>query len=278
MGDRGYIRVSSWFLIVLTYVDLSIRPMMGGILSHPADRWPGTLGKIAVFRDYPYFLPCLAAAMIPLSAFVFTSLFLKEVSLSMSLSKQTPTCFAQTLPSAVAHKRRKSEDQNSSSPRTEQGPASDPSDERPPPALRDLMTRRVLVPLVNYAFLAFIEQCCSVLLPLVYATSIPYGGLGLSSFTIGIIMSALGLIIGLSSAVVFPILSRKFGIYRLYRAALGCYLINIACFPAMNLLAKHAGHVNGYVWAILMVQLACTTMTVMSFGESLFIPSHRDRN
>ncbi|KIM84952.1 hypothetical protein PILCRDRAFT_817783 [Piloderma croceum F 1598] len=224
-------------------------PMLGGILSHPADRWPGTLGKIAVFRDYPYFLPCLAAAMIPLSAFVFTSLFMKE-----------------TLPSAVAHKRRKSEDQYSSSPRTEQGPASDPGDDQPPPALRDLMTRRVLVPLINYAFLAFIEQCCSVLLPLVYATSIPYGGLGLSSFTIGIIMSALGLIIGLSSAVFFPMLLRKFGIYRLYRAALGCYLINIASFPTMNLLAKHAGHVNGYVWAVLVVQIACTTMTVMSFA------------
>jgi hypothetical protein len=254
--------------------------MIGGTLSHPADRWPGTLGKISVFRDYPYFLPCLAAAMVPLSAFVFTMLFLKEVRLSMTLStsKQTLICFAQTLPSAVAHKRRKSENQNSSSPRTEQGPTYDPSNDQPPPTLRDLMTRRVLVPLINYAFLAFIEQCYSVLLPLVYATSIPYGGLGFSSFTIGIIMSALGLIIGLSSAVFFPILLRKFGIYRLYRIALGCYFINIASLPTMNLLAKHAGRVNGYVWAVLVVQLACTTMTTMGFGESLFISSHNDRN
>jgi hypothetical protein len=252
---------------------------MGGILSHPADRWPGTLGKIAVFRDYPYFLPCLAAAMIPLSAFVFTSLFLKEVKvIYITQWTDTDPVFAQTLPSAVAHKRKKSEDQNSSSPRIERGPASNPSDDQPPPALRDLMTRRVLVPLVNYAFLAFIEQCCSVLLPLVYATSIPYGGLGLSSFIIGIIMSAVGLFIGLSSAVFFPILLRKFGIYRLYRAALGCYLVIIASFPCMNLLAKHAGHVNGYVWVILVVQLACTAMAVMSFGESLFISSYHDRN
>jgi len=161
---------------------------------------------------------------------------------------------------------------------TEQGPASNNNDDQPPPPLRDLMTRRVLVPLINYAFLAFIEQCCSVLLPLVYATSIPYGGLGLSSFTIGIIMSALGLIIGLSSAVFFPMLLRKFGVYRLYRTALGCYFITIASLPTMNLLAKHAGRVNGYVWAVLVVQLACTTMTVMSFGESLFISSHNDRN
>jgi hypothetical protein len=174
------------------------------------------------------------------------------------------------LPSAVADRRRKGEKHT---PRPEQQLESDPNDDQPPPALRDLMTRRILVPLVNYAFLAFIEQCYSVLIPLVYATSIPYGGLGLSSTTIGIIMSALGLITGLSSAIFFPILSRKVGIYRLYRTALGCFFINIASFPVMNLLAKHAGHVNSYVWAILVVQVACTTFTAMSFGESLFISS-----
>jgi hypothetical protein len=53
--------------------------MIGGVLSHAADRWPNTLGRVAVFRAYPYFLPCLVAAMVPLSAFVITSLFLKEV-------------------------------------------------------------------------------------------------------------------------------------------------------------------------------------------------------
>ena len=130
------------------------------------------------------------------------------------------------------------------------------------------MTRRVLVPLINYAFLAFIEQCCSVLMPLMYATSIPYGGLGLSSFTIGIIMSALGVIIGVSSAIFFPRLSRKFGIYSIYRTAMGSYLITVASFPVMNLLARRAGCVTGYVWAVMVVQLACSTLSVMSFGES----------
>jgi hypothetical protein len=140
------------------------------------------------------------------------------------------------------------------------------------------MTRRVLVSLINYAFLAFTEQCCSVLLPLFYATSIPYGGLGLSSFTIGIIMSVLGLIVGLASTVFFPIMLRRFGIYRLYRISFAFFLVNVASFPAMNLLAKHAGHVNGYVWVILVVQLACAIAMTMSFGESSFISSHSHRH
>ena len=53
--------------------------MIGGVLSHPADRWPNTLGKISLFREYPYCLPCFVAAMVPLAGFFLTSLFLKEV-------------------------------------------------------------------------------------------------------------------------------------------------------------------------------------------------------
>jgi len=52
---------------------VTIGPMIGGVLSHPVDRWPEILGKIAVFCNHPYFLPCFAAAVVPLGAFVFTS-------------------------------------------------------------------------------------------------------------------------------------------------------------------------------------------------------------
>jgi hypothetical protein len=53
---------------------------MGGILSRPADSWPSTFGKLEFFQSYPYILPCVVAALVPLSGFVLTSLFLKEVS------------------------------------------------------------------------------------------------------------------------------------------------------------------------------------------------------
>jgi hypothetical protein len=84
MGYWRYIRVSFDRWPVLKYVDLGIRPIIGGVLSHPANKWPNTIGKIALFRNYPYFLPCLVAAMVPLSTFIFTLLFLKEVKLWLS--------------------------------------------------------------------------------------------------------------------------------------------------------------------------------------------------
>lgn len=37
-------------------------PILGGILEHPADKFPGIFGGIELFKTYPYLLPCLAGA------------------------------------------------------------------------------------------------------------------------------------------------------------------------------------------------------------------------
>ena len=65
--------------------------MIGGVFSRPAESWPHIFGNIALLSNYPYFLPCTIAAMIPLSAFVFTFLFLKEVSLDPMVLRMIPS-------------------------------------------------------------------------------------------------------------------------------------------------------------------------------------------
>jgi hypothetical protein len=60
---------------------IAFRPIVGGMLSHPAEKWPDTLGKIAFLHSHPYFLPCLVAALVPLGACIFTVVFMKEVSM-----------------------------------------------------------------------------------------------------------------------------------------------------------------------------------------------------
>ncbi len=52
---------------------------MGGILSNPATRWPRVFGKIQLFEDHPYLLPCLAAAVVAFLTFVIAFFGLKEV-------------------------------------------------------------------------------------------------------------------------------------------------------------------------------------------------------
>jgi hypothetical protein len=52
---------------------------MGGVLANAAAKWPDTLGKIELFRNYPYFLPCAVAANIALVSFPFAFVGLREV-------------------------------------------------------------------------------------------------------------------------------------------------------------------------------------------------------
>lgn len=55
------------------------RPIMGGVLSNPATRWPHVFGKIAFFKEHPYFLPCLVAATAAFFSFVIAFFGFKEV-------------------------------------------------------------------------------------------------------------------------------------------------------------------------------------------------------
>lgn len=54
-------------------------PLIGGTLANPATRYPDSLGKIALFRQFPYFLPCATAGALALTAFIFAFFGLKEV-------------------------------------------------------------------------------------------------------------------------------------------------------------------------------------------------------
>jgi hypothetical protein len=131
---------------------------------------------------------------------------------------------------------------------------------------RSLATHRVLITLANYAFTVFMESATSAILPLLYASPILYGGLGLSSFTIGIIMSISGILLGLSSILLFPYLSRKLGLTYLYRLGFAGFLAVQALYALMKVLAQKSGRVDGFVWAVLALQLFFNQLSVLAFS------------
>ena len=135
------------------------------------------------------------------------------------------------------------------------------------PTLRSLLVRRVIVSIVNYAFLAFIDQCLVVLQPLMYSSSISLGGLGFSSFTIGIILGVWGVINGIISIFAFPKILRRFGVRRLYIVAFASYLVCLAAFPIMSALAKRSGTADAKVWTVLIFQLTFNVLAYMGYGE-----------
>jgi hypothetical protein len=54
-------------------------PFMGGALARPHETFPKIFGT-PFWKEYPYFLPCLVAALWSFSAFLLALFFLKEVS------------------------------------------------------------------------------------------------------------------------------------------------------------------------------------------------------
>ncbi|KZP23886.1 MFS general substrate transporter, partial [Athelia psychrophila] len=250
--DSTNIATALSFIPLQYGLGMTFGPMIGGLLAHPAKHWPNTLGKIALLREHPYLLPCATAALVPLSAFIWASIFLKE-----------------TLPSAIARNKKKSQEGISLPPSEAQSEVDVALDE-PKVPFSALMNRTVLIPVVNYAFLVFVEQCSSALLPLVYASSIEAGGLGLDSFTIGLLMSGVGIGIGLSATLISPGVLRKLGPHNTYRTFFWCYLFMILSYPTMNFLARRAGGVDIFVWIVMAAQLSIITLTVMNY-TSMYI-------
>lgn len=135
--------------------------------------------------------------------------------------------------------------------------------------LRSLLIRRIVIAIICYAFLAFIDQCMVVLQPLMYSSSVSLGGLGFSSLTIGLIEGVWGIFNGLFSVFAFPRLVRIFGARSLFIASFSCYLVCFAAFPIMGVLSHKSGRVGGAVWAVLIVQLGAYMLAYMGYGEEI---------
>ncbi len=76
-GTIGYGDIA-YFLIGWMTIPWVLRPLIGGVLSRPQDRWPNAFSH-PFWAEFPYFLPCVGTATYTLLSFILTALFLKEV-------------------------------------------------------------------------------------------------------------------------------------------------------------------------------------------------------
>jgi hypothetical protein len=60
--------------------DCIYRPLIGGLLSSPATKWPSIFGRLGIFRDLPYFLPCAAAGVVAFAVYLIALVAFKEVN------------------------------------------------------------------------------------------------------------------------------------------------------------------------------------------------------
>ena len=262
-------------------------PIIGGVFSSPAVRWPNTLGKLAYLRDHPYFLPCFIPSVISLVAFLGALVGLKEVFI-LVFSFLLFSDYVQTLPSTILQqkheKEKKSRSRSTSSTSLLKdhdalhyraiedamwrcGGSLTESEIPQPLPLRDLLTPRVLAAVINHGITSFCDISVQVLVPLMWSTSLEHGGLGFTPYTIGLTLGIYGIVNVFIQVMLLGKLIRRFGPRNVFVYSFPAFLASLLCFPLEGYLARHTRGADWRVWTVIIVHLVMDSMKYYSYGK-----------
>jgi hypothetical protein len=139
-------------------------------------------------------------------------------------------------------------------------------DLKPRGILEILKSREIQVILANFGFLGFCDMGIYALTPLMWSTSVEHGGLGLSSYTIGLAMGWSGVVNALTQVLFLGKTIRRYGPRRVHIACFSSLLATLLYFPISNYFARRANAVDGKVWAIVIVSLATQGLRLGAYG------------
>ncbi|KAI6099653.1 major facilitator superfamily domain-containing protein [Pisolithus sp. B1] len=225
-------------------VGASIAPLFGGGLAKPHDRWP-ELFSGSFWVQYPYFLSSAVSASFTAFSFFIIALFLKE-----------------SLPS----KRRGKELQLERGSIGSQVDTPGGEDTSPIPIRTLLKTYSVMLPIANYGLLGLVDNGFFAFVPLFYATPVEIGGLGLTPFTIGVIMMVFSVGNGFFQVSFTARAIEHFGERRVFCSAVLAFFPIIATFPAMSWIVEVQKEVGLAIWVIISVQLLLWAVVDMAYA------------
>ncbi|RDB26103.1 Efflux pump azaL [Hypsizygus marmoreus] len=218
----------------------TLGPIMGGTLSRPHERFPDVF-RGNFWKEYPYFLPCIATSSFVFIAFAITWIFFKE-----TVPKRKPR-------------------QRVSHPESDYITEDIPLAHDEPVPLRQLLVYPIIISVSNYMSLAFLNISLNALLPLFFTMPVEIGGLGFEPATIGYIMGSYGAITGIFQAFYFAKVIRYLGERRIFVYGVSTFLPIFALFPIISLCAKRFG-VNAIVWICIAAMLIMMAFMDMAFG------------
>ena len=140
-----------------------------------------------------------------------------------------------------------------------------PSTDIVPLPMKDVLTRRVVIVILNYSLLALLDIALRALQPLFYTMHVQYGGLGFSPPVVGLCLAAFGVLSGLYQAFIFTSVYDQFGPKRIFVTSMLTFVPIFGLFPLMNLSARHGG-VNALTWAELSLQGILYVIMDMGFS------------
>jgi len=244
-------------LLMMTWAaGYALGPIIGGVLSRPQDRWPYVFSD-PFWDNYPYFLPCLVSVAFVCLSFVMVATYLEETVKFQPVLTNSDIIREGPLPGD-------SLDQH-------------PEDAQEPLPLRSVLTRPVLISVVNYAVLTLLETASMALIPLIWSTSVEFGGLNYSPASIGLWMSVYGCMDGIFQFTLAPRILGRFGVrYAFMTSVTACAVVYIM-FPFENLalrMRQADGGPNEVVSLLILLQLSSLCVRGMGFSAVfIFIAS-----
>ncbi|KAF8258683.1 major facilitator superfamily domain-containing protein [Lactarius quietus] len=227
----------------------TLGPFIGGVLSRPQDRWPNAFSH-PFWGEFPYFLPCLATSSFVVVTFILAVVFLEEtvnVDPAMKHNTEASTGLSQVGDGDILD-----------------GPL---NGKEKPLALRALLTRPVVVSVANYGVISLHDIMAGALIPLIWSTSIDFGGLGMSPACIGLWIAGYGFLNGILQFVAFPPIVRRFGPRNVFIASILFFVPLYVLFPFENLVLLHSHNgLNRTAALLIVLQLTATAFTDMGFG------------
>jgi hypothetical protein len=147
-----------------------------------------------------------------------------------------------------------------------------PKDEQKPLPLRAVLTKAVAISVLNYATLALLEIVALSLIPLIWSTSVEFGGLNFSPASIGLCISVYGFMSGIFQFIFFPRLVGRFGPRWVLVASIAAYAVVYSMFPFENLALRYAvGDGSSMtLWLLIFLQLWSLAVSEMGYSELLF--------
>ncbi|RKP07545.1 major facilitator superfamily domain-containing protein, partial [Thamnocephalis sphaerospora] len=251
--------------IPMTYVLGSIvGPLIGGLLADPAQHYPDTFGRIALFRQFPYLLPCLVC-----SGITFCSLLLSLLCLEETLVCAQPE---RTFSRTTSDNERRPLLQSSASAVRVQDDEDDAIRESSA-AAHSPAPRYFLIPnacwpsVLFYALLSFQSIICDELTPLWTATPVARGGLDFDSKRIGTLLSICALVTLAVQLTLFAPLQFRLGSLRLFQLSMLLAVPVYVLLPYSNLLAQPGdGHTVAWLWAAVLAGVGARLgLGVLSF-------------
>ncbi|KAF8512437.1 MFS general substrate transporter [Gautieria morchelliformis] len=198
------------FLSLVFAAAVTVASFIGGGLYQPYERFPSVFGWSKFWKDYPFALPCFVSAFFCVTAFTTTFIWLKETLDHKRRDEVIGSYGTSTdADSAVAD-----EDSTAAAPLL---PDSLPS---PPPSIREVLTPRVRIAILNNGAIALLAIVFSYLQPLILFTPIPLGGLGLDAPIIGLVIGLNGIVSGVFQVAFFAPVHRRLGTKTTFRGGL----------------------------------------------------------